>query len=64
MQQIQIMQEQSSQRSEEIMKIVKSVEELSQMFNELQVLIVQQVPAFFYCKLWIFCIEKEEYPVL
>merc|ERR1719411_384052 len=36
------MQKNQDQRSQEIMQIVKSVEELAQMFNELQVLIVQQ----------------------
>lgn len=40
--QIQEMQQDQDQRSEQIMSIVKSVEELAQVFNELQILIVQQ----------------------
>lgn len=42
MQQIAEMQKNQNQRSQEIMQIVKSVEELAQIFNELQILIVQQ----------------------
>merc|ERR1712156_1387743 len=40
--QIQEMQHDQDQRSEQIMNIVKSVEELAQIFNDLQILIVQQ----------------------
>jgi len=40
--QIMEMQENQNQRSEQIMNIVRSVEELAQIFNELQILIVQQ----------------------
>merc|ERR550532_3123144 len=40
--QIAEMQKNQDQRTQEIMQIVKSVEELAQIFNELQILVVQQ----------------------
>merc|ERR1719510_1471441 len=42
MMQIAEMQKNQDQRSAQIMNIVRSVEELAQIFNELQILIVQQ----------------------
>merc|ERR1719445_3048508 len=42
MMQIAEMQKNQNQRSQQIMQIVKSVEELAQIFNELQILVVQQ----------------------